>query len=70
MSPDTARKLLELRFSPADHDRVAVLSVKAREGALTREERNELDLYTRAADLLAILQSRARRSLPDADSPS
>jgi hypothetical protein len=37
---------------------------------LTPSEEDELDEYIRVADLLAILQSRARRALKDADRSS
>ena len=66
ISPETARKLLRLRLDSSHHERVAVLSAKAREGTLTPAERDELDEYLHVADLLAILQSRARRALKDA----
>lgn len=39
------------------------LSAKAQEGDLSKQEKEDLDEYLRAADLLAVLQSRARRSL-------
>src|SRR3954470_11039437 len=70
LSPETAQKLLELDFSPPQQERVSLLSEKAQEGTLTPPEQQELDEYIRVADLLAILQSRARRALKDADSSS
>ena len=66
MSPETSRKLLELNFSRPQQKRVDVLSEKAQEGTLTPPEQDELDEYIRVADLLAILQSRARRALKHA----
>ena len=63
MSPETADTILHLHFDPADQERVRVLSAKAREGALTPSEQADLDESIRVADLLAILQSRARRAL-------
>jgi hypothetical protein len=39
------------------------LSAKARAGTLTDDENEELDNYLRVGDLLAILQSKARRSI-------
>jgi len=44
-----------------------VLSQKARAGSRTPAERAELDEFIRVADLLAILQSRARQALKRAD---
>lgn len=63
LSPATARKLLELRFDEAHQRKASELSEKASEGTLTPIERQELEEYIRVADLLAILQSRARRAL-------
>lgn len=63
LSPETARKLLELRFASPHHTRVNDLSAKAQEGTLTVAEHEELDEFIRVADLLGILQSRARQVL-------
>lgn len=63
ISPDTARKLLDLAFTRPHQERVDVLSQKAREGSLTPDEGAELDEFIRVADLLAILHSRARQAL-------
>ncbi len=65
-SPATARKILELSFSPRQQKRAGFLSEKAQEGSLTVPERDELDEYITVADLLTILQSRARRALKPA----
>jgi hypothetical protein len=69
ISPEVARKLLRVRFAPVHHRRVDLLSEKARDGALTPDEAEELDEYLRVGDLLAILQSRSRRALKDAGLP-
>ena len=63
MSPETARHLLDLSFTPSHQEQVDALSQKARDGSLTTKERAELDEYIRVADLLAILHSRARQAL-------
>jgi hypothetical protein len=63
ISPETARHLLELSFTDSHQEQVDALSQKARKGSLTPTERAELDEYIRVADLLAILQSRARQAL-------
>jgi hypothetical protein len=63
LSPETARKLLGLGFTRSQQDRVDELSRKAQEGSLTPVERADLDEFIRVADLLAILQSRARQAL-------
>ena len=70
LSPEAARSLLALEFPKRDHRRMAELSEKASAGTLTRSERAELDEYLRVADLLALLQSRARRSLQRAGAGS
>jgi hypothetical protein len=63
LSPETARKLLELSIDRSHQVRVTALSKKAQEGTLTPGEDHELYDYIRVADLLAILQSKSRRAL-------
>jgi hypothetical protein len=63
LSADAARSLLALDFPGSDHARMAELSAKAQAGTLAAEEHAELQEYLRVADLLAILQSWARKSL-------
>ena len=63
ISPETARHLLALSFSRSHQQQVNLLSQKAREGSLTSPERAELDELIRVADLLAVMQSRARQAL-------
>lgn len=60
---DAARFLAALDFPQCDHERMEELSSKAAEGALSPDEREELDEYLRVADMLAVIQSKARRSL-------
>jgi hypothetical protein len=55
ISPETARKFLDLAFSPLQQKRVHSLSQKAREGSLTAAEEADLDEFIRVADLLANL---------------
>lgn len=62
-TPEAARFLLSLRFSVTDHERMHLLSAKAREGSLNAAEHREIDAYIGAGHLLAILQSKARQSL-------
>ena len=61
--PEMARYVLQLDFRESDHKRMEKLSLKAQKGSLTNTERAELDRYIRVSDLLAIMQSKARRSL-------
>ena len=65
-SPDVARSILRLDFSKRDHLRMARLQAKASNGMLTSREREKLEELLRAADLLAILQSKARQSFKHA----
>jgi hypothetical protein len=62
-SPDVARSILRLDFSKRDHLGMARLQAKASNGTLTSREREKLEELLRAADMLAILQSKARQSL-------
>jgi hypothetical protein len=63
MSPELARTILKWGFSKKDHHRMAKLQAKASQGNLTAADQEELDQYLRAADMLAILQSKARRAI-------
>jgi hypothetical protein len=63
LTHEAARSILKLDFMPGDQHRMGELAQKAQQGLLTDEERAEADEYRRAADVLALLQSQARRSL-------
>ncbi|MCI0640129.1 MAG: hypothetical protein L0Y72_00525 [Gemmataceae bacterium] len=63
LTPEMARSVLRLDFRDADHRRVEKLLAKAQNGTLSNEEKTELDEFLQAADHLAVLQSKARRSL-------
>lgn len=63
LSVETALRLLEMDFDASEKHRFSVLSGKAQEARLLPDEQSELDEYLRVADLLAILQSRARQAL-------
>ena len=58
-----ARRILSMRFSGEDVDRINELSAKAREGTLSLEENNELDSYLRIGHFLSVMKSKARRAL-------
>ena len=66
ISPDTAQTLLKLRFNEFHHERFHLLTAKAREAGLTLSEQEELDEYIQTADILAIVQSKARQALKSA----
>jgi hypothetical protein len=67
LSPATAQELLAIRFNAQHRARVRVLSAKARESRLGEAEQDELDEYLHVADLLAILHSKARQALKNAE---
>ena len=58
-----AQDVLKLGFSDADKLRMRELCKRNRESELTLAETDELDNFVKVADLLAILQSKARKSL-------
>ncbi len=63
-----ARHILKLQFSEADKTRMHELIERNREGELGDAEREELDNFVKVGDLLAILQSKARKLLKRAPS--
>lgn len=63
-SPAAAEAILRLGFGVEDRKRMNALAEKNRAGLLTSAENDELDSYIRVGQSLAILQSKARRSLP------
>jgi uncharacterized protein YnzC (UPF0291/DUF896 family) len=65
MSPELARKIVALAFEESDVRRMNELAEKSRDGTLTEDERDELAEYLRTGDVLALMQSRARRVLND-----
>lgn len=63
ISTELARYVLKLGFSDDDNARMHELAVKNQAGTLSAMEREELDNYVKVGDLLAILQSKARKRL-------
>jgi hypothetical protein len=63
LPPEAARALLALDFGKVDKVRMRRLSAKAREGTLSKEEREAINSYERIGHFLNILQSLARRAL-------
>ena len=66
LTPAVARKIARFRADPDVKARIQELADKANDGSLTEAEREEYEGYVRAIDLVAILQSKARRYLADA----
>jgi hypothetical protein len=62
-APDLARYVLTLGFGEEDQARMRDLSARNQEGALSPEEQQALANYVKAGHLLALLHSKARKSL-------
>lgn len=62
-TPEAARAIIALDFPQADKDRMNDLAAKARSGAITTEEMEEVENYGRVGSLLGGLKSKARASL-------
>ena len=63
LTPEAARKLIELRADPDVQRRIDELADRCNEGLLTPEERDEYDAYISAINLISILQAKARAVL-------
>jgi hypothetical protein len=63
LSPAAAEFLLTIQFPADDVVRMNRLSELAQEGTLTAEQQGELDSYIHVSNLLAVMQSRARKLL-------
>jgi hypothetical protein len=63
LTPTLARHVLRLRFSEEDKTRMHQLAERNSAGKLNGAERAELEGYVGAGDLIAIIQSAARRRL-------
>ncbi len=60
---EQARYILNLGFSERDNERMHDLAIRNQDDALSPAEKEELFAFGKAGDLLAILKSRARRTL-------
>ena len=63
LSRELARYILKLGFEENDQNRMRELAERNQDGRLTSEKREELENYVKAGHLLALLHSKARRSL-------
>lgn len=63
LSGELARYVLTLGFGEDDQARMLDLAARNQEGALSAEEQEELGNYVKAGHLLALLHSKARKSL-------
>jgi hypothetical protein len=69
LSVPLARHVLKLGFSEDDQALIRELLERNRAGELSDREREELDNFVKVADLLAILQSKARKFLKGRGTP-
>jgi hypothetical protein len=63
LSAEAARKLIGLRADEDTQAKVRELAEKCNEGTLSVEERAEYEAYIMAANIVAILQAKARARL-------
>jgi hypothetical protein len=69
-SAEAAQAIMHLDFSKADRERMNELAARNRDGRLSPHEDEELDNYIWVGQILGILQSKARQSLPTGGRPS
>ena len=67
LAPEAAHYILTLEFKDSDKKRMNELAEKAREGALSSVEEQEVENYRHVGHLLALLRSKARISLSQRD---
>ena len=63
LTPEQARYFLGLGFREEDKERMHELAQKNQASRISPQELLELDNYVKAGDLLAVLQSKARKFL-------
>jgi len=63
LSPEAAEFLLAIDFGESDRERMLQLAERSEAGTLTAEEQIEFDGYLHVGNLLAVMQSKARRAL-------
>jgi hypothetical protein len=67
LSEEAAHAILALDFAQEDRRRMNDLAEKARNGALTVSENEEVDCYVRLGHLLGLLHSKARIALKNSN---
>ena len=60
LTPEVARRLVELRADAVTQARIDELADKCNEGELSQEEHEEYRTYVAAIDFVTILQAKAR----------
>lgn len=63
LDPEAARAVLQLAFSASQRSRMRELAERHNRGELDATELAEMESYRRVGNFLALIQSKARRSL-------
>jgi hypothetical protein len=63
LTPEVARRIVDLRADPELQARLDDLAAKSTAGQLTEEERREYEDYVDAIDFIGIFQAKARAVL-------
>ena len=63
LTPDVARRLVNLRASADVQARLDELAEKSSDGTLTEDERRKYESYLRAVNFIGVLQAKARALL-------
>ena len=69
LTPDLAKRIVDLRADEATQARLEELAEKCSEGLLTPEEQRDYESYVEAIDVVSILQAKARRLLQGQSGP-
>src|SRR6266576_1190271 len=60
LTPEVARRVIDLRANPSAQRRIDELAEKCNNGELSPDERTEYEVYVVAGSLIAVLQAKAR----------
>ncbi|MPZ19237.1 MAG: hypothetical protein GEV06_15185 [Luteitalea sp.] len=63
LDSESARRVVELRIAPPVQEIIDALAERANEGLLTDDERSQYEALINAADIISILQLKAREHL-------
>jgi hypothetical protein len=69
ISPELARYFLSIEFTESDRERIGYLDERSSSGTLAPDEEAEYDGYLHVANVLAIMQSKARVALGEKPPP-
>lgn len=68
LTPEAARRLVDLRADPELQERIDVLAERCTAGDLSAEERAEYETYVQVGQFVSILKAKARKLLARATS--